>query len=73
MHAFITNKNKPRVNNVAGIVSITNKGFKKVLSNPNTTATIIASIKFKTWTPIINYKKTYKRKDLLLLGMYISE
>lgn len=46
--ALITNKNKPNVNKVTGIVSNTSIGFKKVFNRPNTTATIKAPVKLVT-------------------------
>ena len=51
MIALITNKNKPRVKKVTGIVSKTNIGFKKVFNNPKTTATIKAPVKVVSSTP----------------------
>lgn len=51
MIAFITNKNKPNVNKVTGIVSNTSIGFRKVFNKPNTTATIKAPVKLATCTP----------------------
>ena len=49
--ALITNKNKPNVNNVTGIVSKISIGFRKVFNKPNTTATIKAPVKLVTCTP----------------------
>ena len=48
INALITNKNNPKVKIVAGNVNITNIGLIKILSNPKTTATIKAVLKFKT-------------------------
>ena len=48
MIALITNKNKPRVKKVTGIVSKTNIGFKKVFKRPKTTATNNAPVKSVT-------------------------
>jgi hypothetical protein len=39
IHAFITNKNNPKVIRVAGKVKKINRGLTKPLSNPITTAT----------------------------------
>jgi hypothetical protein len=49
--ALITNKNKPNVSKVTGIVSNTRTGFKKVFNKPNTTATNKAPVKLVTCTP----------------------
>ena len=42
MAALITRKNKPSVSIVAGMVKITNSGFKNIFNKPKTTATIMA-------------------------------
>ncbi len=46
--ALMTNRNKPNVKKVTGIVSNTSIGFKKVFNNPRTTATIKAPVKLVT-------------------------
>ena len=51
MQALITNKNKPRVTMVIGIVKMIKIGFKIALSNAKTTATIIAASNPLTATP----------------------
>lgn len=48
MIVFITNKNKPNVKNVTGIVSSTNIGFINVLSNDKTIAVLTAAMKLST-------------------------
>lgn len=40
--AFNTSKKRPKLNMVAGMVNNTSNGFRKVLSNDNTIAMIIA-------------------------------
>ncbi len=50
---FITNKNKPNVSIVAGNDKITKIGLIKILSNPNTAATITAVVKLSTSTDVI--------------------
>ncbi len=47
----MTNRNKPNVKNVTGIVRITSIGFRKVFNNPKTTATIKAPVKVVSSTP----------------------
>jgi len=51
--ALITNKNKPNVRIVAGNVNMTKIGLINILSNPKTTATIIAVLKSATSTLVI--------------------
>ena len=51
--AFIKSKNNPRVKIVTGSVKSTKIGFTKILSNPNTTATIMDVIKLSTETPFM--------------------
>lgn len=51
IEALITNKNKPKVTKVIGIVKKINIGFKKVFSNANTTATIKAVVNVSTVIP----------------------
>ena len=46
--ALITNKNKPNVSKVTGIVNNTSIGFRKVFNNPKTTATIKAPVRLVT-------------------------
>ena len=46
--ALITNKKRPNVKKVTGIVSSTSIGFKKVFHNPKTTATIKAPVRLVT-------------------------
>ena len=46
--ALMTNRNKPNVKKVTGIVSNTSIGFKKVFNNPRTKATIKAPVKLVT-------------------------
>ena len=46
--ALITNRNKPNVKKVTGIVSKTSIGFRKVFKSPNTPATIKAPVKLVT-------------------------
>jgi hypothetical protein len=53
--ALITNKNKPSVMMVAGIVRKINNGRTKIFNNPITTATIIASQNVSTCTPGSKY------------------
>lgn len=48
MIALITNKNKPNVKKVTGIVSNISIGFRNVFNKPNTTATIKAPVKLVT-------------------------
>jgi hypothetical protein len=48
MIALITNRNKPNVKKVTGIVSNTSIGFRNVFNKPNTTATIKAPVKLVT-------------------------
>ena len=49
--ALITNKKRPNVKKVTGMVSSTSIGFRKVFNKPNTTATIKAPVKLVTCTP----------------------
>lgn len=49
--ALITNKKRPSVIRVTGIVKKTRIGFKKVFNNANTTATISAVVKLSTEIP----------------------
>ena len=46
--ALITNKKRPNVKKVTGMVSSTSIGFKKVFNNPKTTATIKAPVRLVT-------------------------
>jgi hypothetical protein len=55
INALITNKNKPRVIMVAGIVRKINSGLTKIFKSPITTATIIASQNDSTCTPGSKY------------------
>ena len=49
--ALITNKNKPNVIKVTGMVKKIKTGFRKVFNNPSTKATINADWKSRTWIP----------------------
>ena len=49
--ALITNKNKPKVRNVTGIVKNTIIGLMNVFSKPRTTATISEVVKLATVMP----------------------
>lgn len=51
--AFITSRNKPKVNTVTGRVKRISIGLTNTFSNPKTMATIIEVIKFSTYTPFI--------------------
>lgn len=51
MIALMTNKNKPKVRIVMGMVSMIRSGFKMALNNPNTAATTMAVKKLFTYTP----------------------
>ena len=51
MNAFITNKNKPNVKNVIGMVSIINKGLTKLFNTAKTIATKQAVMKLLTCIP----------------------
>lgn len=51
--ALITNRNKPNVSTVIGMVSNTKRGLKITLSKPKNKATINALIKPLTTTPSI--------------------
>ncbi len=51
MAALITNRNKPKVMTVNGIVNTTSIGLTTILKIPKTAATIIADQKFLTNTP----------------------
>ncbi len=48
MMVLITNKNKPNVKNVTGIVSNTNIGFINVFSSDRIRAVVIAATKLST-------------------------
>ena len=51
--ALITNKNKPNVKIVTGIVSNTIIGLTKKFNNPKTIATVNAVVNSSTTTPFI--------------------
>ncbi len=51
MTAFITNKNKPNVSNVAGKVKNTNKGLTNIFNNAIVKATTTAVVKLSTKIP----------------------
>ena len=51
--AFITNINKPKVNNVIGSVNSTKIGFTKKLSKLKTIATVKADVNSSIITPFI--------------------
>ncbi len=56
--AFITSKNKPSVNIVAGSVKSINIGFTKILRSPNTSATSKAAFHPVTSTPGNRYESS---------------
>jgi hypothetical protein len=51
MMAFTTSRKSPSVSMVAGSVKNTRIGFTKILSRPNTSATITAVYRLSTRTP----------------------
>jgi hypothetical protein len=74
MIALITSKKSPRVIKVTGKVSITKIGLIKILSRPNTTATISAVVNPATCTPVMKFAINKTRADVtrILINNFID-
>lgn len=71
--ALITNKNKPKVTIVTGMVNNINIGFKKVFNKASTTATINAVVMLSTTIPVKNLdnKKTSTVEIISLISKFM--
>ena len=69
INALITNKKSPKVTMVTGSVSNTKIGFTKMLSKPNTNATMTDVVKLATDTPGIKCAMTITIKAVTRILM----